>query len=75
MLLEPRLIFELALMGVSAGFLAGLLGIGGGMIMVPFMTFILEAKGFLLHDGIYGVLDVFHGWLGSLLLYGVGFRF
>jgi uncharacterized membrane protein YfcA len=46
MLLEPLLIAELALMGACAGFLAGLLGIGGGMIMVPFMTIILEAKGF-----------------------------
>lgn len=46
MYLEPQLIVELALMGVCAGFLAGLLGIGGGMIMVPFMTIILEAKGF-----------------------------
>jgi len=44
--LEPQLIIELALMGTCAGFLAGLLGIGGGMIMVPFMTIILEAKGF-----------------------------
>ncbi len=46
MLLEPQLIAELALMGITAGFLAGLLGIGGGMIMVPFMTLILEAKNF-----------------------------
>jgi uncharacterized membrane protein YfcA len=46
MQLAPQLIAELALMGVCAGFLAGLLGIGGGMIMVPFMTIILEAKHF-----------------------------
>ncbi|MDH5205676.1 MAG: sulfite exporter TauE/SafE family protein [Hylemonella sp.] len=44
--IEFRLILELALMGACAGYLAGLLGIGGGMIMVPFMTIILESKGF-----------------------------
>ena len=46
MLLEPLLIVELALLGLCTGFLAGLLGIGGGMVMVPFVTFILGAKGF-----------------------------
>lgn len=46
MYLEPLLIVELALLGLSTGFLAGLLGIGGGMLMVPFITFILTAKGF-----------------------------
>ncbi len=33
-------------MGLVTGFLAGLLGIGGGMLMVPFMTLILTHKGF-----------------------------
>lgn len=43
---EPQLIFELLLVGAATGFLAGLLGIGGGMIMVPFMSIILSAKGY-----------------------------
>lgn len=46
MLLEPQLIIELTILGLCTGFLAGLLGLGGGMLMVPFMTFILGAKGF-----------------------------
>ncbi len=42
--LEPLLIIELALLGLSTGFLAGLLGIGGGMMMVPFITIILSGR-------------------------------
>ncbi|MEP6792286.1 MAG: sulfite exporter TauE/SafE family protein [Ramlibacter sp.] len=45
-MIEPQLIAELLLLGVCTGFLAGLLGIGGGMLMVPFMAFILAGKGF-----------------------------
>ncbi len=42
---EISLILELALLGLGSGFLAGLLGIGGGMVMVPFVTAILSARG------------------------------
>ena len=42
---ELLLVLELALLGLTTGFLAGLLGIGGGMIMVPFVTAILSARG------------------------------
>lgn len=44
MSLSPSLILELAFLGVCTGFLAGLLGIGGGMIMVPFITIILSHR-------------------------------
>ena len=45
MSLDPLLIVELAVLGLGTGFLAGLLGIGGGMLMVPFITFILAGRG------------------------------
>ncbi len=32
--------------GVVVGFLAGLLGIGGGMVLVPMLVFVFTAKGF-----------------------------
>ena len=46
MTLEPLLIAELAVLGLCTGFLAGLLGLGGGMLMVPFVTFILGSQGY-----------------------------
>ncbi|MES2483581.1 MAG: sulfite exporter TauE/SafE family protein [Pseudomonadota bacterium] len=44
-LFTPLLFLELALLGVGTGFLAGLLGIGGGMLMVPFITYLLGSRG------------------------------
>ena len=42
---DPQLVAGLLLLGAVAGFLAGLLGVGGGMMMVPFMTWILGHRG------------------------------
>jgi len=43
--IEWQLVAELMLLGSATGFLAGLLGIGGGMLLVPFLTFILDHRG------------------------------
>lgn len=39
------LLAALALLGLATGFLAGLLGIGGGMLLVPFLTYIIGMQG------------------------------
>lgn len=49
-LADPVLVGGLLLLGAVAGFLAGLLGVGGGMMMVPFMTVILSHRG--VEDGL-----------------------
>jgi uncharacterized membrane protein YfcA len=43
--MDWRFVAELLLLGCATGFLAGLLGIGGGMLMVPFLTWMLGARG------------------------------
>ena len=42
---DPLLIIELATLGLCTGYMAGLLGVGGGMLISPFLTFILSARG------------------------------
>lgn len=42
--LSILLIIELVILGLGSGFLAGLLGIGGGMVMVPVLTWILTGR-------------------------------
>jgi uncharacterized protein len=45
MTLEWTFVVELIVLGACTGFLAGLLGIGGGMLLVPFLTILLSARG------------------------------
>ena len=42
--MDPYLILALLGMGCFGGFAAGLLGIGGGMILVPFITMVLTSR-------------------------------
>lgn len=42
---DPLLIGELLLLGLCTGFLAGFLGVGGGMLIVPFLIMILGQRG------------------------------
>ena len=43
--MDLTIIIELALLGACTGFLAGLLGIGGGMVLTPFFTMLLGTAG------------------------------
>jgi uncharacterized protein len=44
--MDWTLVLILLLMGTCGGFAAGLLGVGGGMVLVPFVTMIFTAQGF-----------------------------
>lgn len=48
--MDFALIVELLLLGLMAGFMAGLLGVGGGMVLVPFLTYLFSQRG--IDDGL-----------------------
>ena len=41
MKMEPTIIISLLIIGVLAGILSGLIGVGGGVIMIPLLVFVL----------------------------------
>jgi len=43
--MDLTLIAVLLLLGAGAGLAAGMLGIGGGMLLVPFLTLLLDWRG------------------------------
>jgi uncharacterized protein len=54
-----EIIIALLLIGVASGFLAGLIGIGGGVLMVPFLYFFYERpelSGFLVDPALHAVV-------------------
>ena len=44
--MDPTLVVVFLALGAVVGFLAGLLGLGGGMTMVPLLTFVFTHQGF-----------------------------
>ena len=44
--MDFTIIATLLVLGAATGFAAGLLGIGGGMLLTPFLTLILSSQGF-----------------------------
>src|SRR6185436_3847724 len=44
--MDPTLVVVFVVLGTVVGFLAGLLGIGGGMTMVPLLTLVFTREGF-----------------------------
>jgi uncharacterized membrane protein YfcA len=43
--IDPIIFIELCVLGLFTGFVAGLFGIGGGMVMVPFIAYFLSSLG------------------------------
>ena len=56
----------MALLGCFTGFMAGLLGIGGGMIITPFLIMLIPSSLFPMN--ISFMLPLQHRWQPSLLL-------
>lgn len=54
--LQPEWLLVFVVLGSGIGFLAGLLGIGGGLIMVPILTFLFARQGFPADHLVHGAV-------------------
>ena len=54
--MDPIFALALAVLGCVTGFAAGLLGIGGGMILVPFLTLLFTWQGLSLELTVHAAI-------------------
>lgn len=70
--MDTQTFILLALIGISAGFLSGFVGIGGGVVMVPALVFLLGLSQLTAQGTSLAVLMVPVGVLGVLNYYNKG---
>ncbi len=71
--MDAQLIFILLLIGLAAGMLSGLVGVGGGIIIVPCLVFFLGFSQKMAQGTSLGILLLPVGILGVMQYYKEGF--
>lgn len=71
--MDFQTIFILILLGIAAGILSGLVGVGGGIIIVPGLVFILAFSQKMAQGTSLGILLLPIGILGAIQYYKQGY--
>ena len=72
MKMDATLIIGLILLGLLAGYLSGLVGIGGGIVMVPVLVLLFFFTHHKVHLTIFSLLILFFGILVVINYYKTG---